>query len=404
MKRIARLVLLAGSTSLLAGVGAGSTGYGLWDAYMVPGAAHLPGDQGTFWRTDVAILNPYADHAVSVTVRFCQELRDNTGAPEHSYDIPAGGQLLLEDVVGQVFGVQGKGALHITADGGDYLVVSARTYTGATATYGQTINGQSWVNGGGDRALIAGIRNAGPFRTNVGAVNWSDVPVNVRAEAFDAAGALKGSRTFALLPWSNEQVGIASFAGAFASGYVKWTCLTEAGDAAWLAYASVVDNSTGDAVFLEDRADDVRTYLDPTYDLSGTWEGLLQTTGFSEYVVMRVFHYAGSVTAYLYDEGNGYRVGTLYGATDGVGVAFTGRSDILDNVHDQLVGTGVVGASGWSISGTFSGTGSYAAGGTFSFTKVSSSAGVARAAGASTGVGERHTAGRARSHRDSRRQ
>ena len=266
------LVLAVGAAAASAG-----TGVGLWTSYVVPRAAHLPGDAGTFWRTDVAVVNPYPYQAVTVRVAYLPEKTDNSSWPFRAYTLGPGAQLVLDDVVGSVFGQEGKGSLCVWSPDGLYFTVSARTYTGAAGTFGQTVNGQQSVNFGEAQSYTAGVRNAAGYRTNVGVFNWSAAALEVRADVFDDAGVLAGSRTFSLKPWSSEQVGVGTFAGNAASGYVRWTGLTAGDGAQWLAYASVVDDTTGDAVFVEDRSDDVYTQHEPAYDLSGRWYGNVST-------------------------------------------------------------------------------------------------------------------------------
>lgn len=367
-KTIAAVLVLAAVLGAMQAEGA--TGYGLWNSYMLPSAAHLPGALGTFWRTDLYIQNPYTYQSLSVKVWFLPELTNNSSVQPRVFNIPAGGQLVLEDVVGTQFGATGKGALLVSTDNSDAFVhVAARTYTGASGTYGQAINGQLGANQAGQRALIAGVRNAAGYRANLGTVNCSNTTVEVQADVYDSAGLFRGSRSFTLLPWSSEQVSVSSFAGEFRDGYVKLSSTPSSGNALWLAYASVVDNITGDAVYLEDRPDDVFTYRRPSLDLSGRWEGSLSFSAGYQSVDVNIYQYGAYVDAYLYDSSTGFRVAHLSGYEEAGQLVFQGSTNVLQYLGDQIWGSAQVTSGGNGLMGTFSGTGVYSGGGTFSVSK-----------------------------------
>ncbi len=347
-----------------------ATGYGLWNAYMLPSAAHLPGALGTFWRTDLFIQNPYTYQSLKVKVWFLPELTNNSSVQPRVFTIPTGGQLVLEDVVATQFGATGKGALLVSTDNSDAFVhVAARTYTGASGTYGQAINGQLGANQAGQRALIAGVRNAAGYRANLGVVNWSSTTVSVQAEVYDSNGSLRGSRSFRLLPWSSEQVSVSSFAGEFRDGYVKLSSTPSPANGWWLAYASVVDNATGDAVYLEDRPDDVYTYRQPSLDLSGRWEGSLSFSAGYQSVDVNIYQYGAYVDAYLYDSSTGFRVAHLSGYEEAGQLVFQGSTNVLQYLGANIWGAARVTSGGSGLVGTFSGTGVYSGGGTFSLSK-----------------------------------
>ena len=374
MRRVvlsATLVMLVGG-ALVSRPACASTGFGFWNWYLLPSAGSLPGMYGTYWRTDLNIVNPYQFKSITVTAMLLKELVDNSAAPRKTYTVGPGAELVVADVVKSEFGVEGKGSLLLWTADGSYFTASARTYTGSPGTFGQGINAQGWVSTGRDRAFIAGLRNGGGFRTNLGAVNASDIPITLVAEVVDATGTARGSRTFSLLPWSTEQISVDSFAGQVAQGYVRWTCSTTSSDAQWVAYASVVDNTSGDAVYLEERPDDVATMYEPAYDLSGRWEGTILINGYgSEAVTVNVYQDAAMVWAYVYNSATGCREMYLDGYETGGTITFTGTPYLYDFRGDDLWGTATA-VSSTAISGAFMGTGFYASGGTFALAKAAS--------------------------------
>jgi hypothetical protein len=375
MSRTTRAFLVSAFLAMIAAGGFAATGNGLWNAYMIPGAAHLPGDMGSFWQTDVFITNPHAHKTIVVTIKFLRELTNNTGAQVRNYTIDPGKVLVLDDVVWNVFGLTTKGALYVWSD--SVFMATARTYTGQPGTYGQTIPGQDYVQYGEETAFTTGVRNAGNYRSNIGVVNWSSAALTVVAEVYDSSGTFLGSRTFTLQPWSNEQTSASNVAGQFAAGYIKWRCTTTASLPAWIAYASVADNVTNDAVFLNERVDDFYTDRNPAYDLTGTWTGVFSSAYTNGPITAVVFEDEASVSAYIYDNLSDAYVAFLHGYEENGTVTFTGWSKLYTYWNDSMWGTATVTSTGTSLMGTFDGTGFFTGGGTVILNKVSSSTGSA---------------------------
>jgi len=374
MWRGARSVLLA---VLLAAVASSSLAAGgslLSSWYLVPAAASNPGQLGTYWRLDLSVLNPYSSRSITVRIRFLREKTDNTGATYKDFLINAGGQLFIADVVGSQFGVTGKGALELKSTDSAVFGVNARSYTTSpTGTYGHEVPGQSGVLYGGERAFTPGIRVDSEYRTNIGAANRSSVSTSILADVLDANGSVRGSYTFNLLPWSTEQVGVSTFAGNFGTGSVRWTCLSSTSSSArWVAYATPVDNASGDAIYLEERREPTDMYARPLYKLSGRWQGTLSVVGFgTEQVVVGMWQYGALVFADIFNAATGCYEASLNGTEDQGTITFDGMSYLLDFYGTSMSGTANV-TSSTSIIGTYSG-GPYGNGGSFALSKVSSS-------------------------------
>lgn len=352
----------------------GAAGFGFWNWYLIPAAASNPGLNQTYWRLDLSVLNPYSWRSITVRIKFLREKTDNTAASYKEFVINPGGQLFLADVVNTQFGVTGKGALVLYTPDGAYFAPNARSYTTSpTGTYGHAVIGQSWTVYGAATAFTAGIRVDSDYRTNIGAVNASDYPISILAEVLDANGSVRGSYTFNLLPWSTEQVGISSFASNFGAGSIRWTSHSTAPYFEWVAYATPVDNTSGDAIYLEEREDNSNLTARPQYALSGRWDGSLSIVGFgTEQVTVRVSQTGASVSAYIYNAATGCREAYLYGVEDQGTITFNGTPYLLDFFGYYLWGTATV-TSPTTVTGTFSGTGPYAYGGSFALSKVSSS-------------------------------
>lgn len=360
---LALITILAGATQ-----SAASSGYGLWNWYVIPAAANLSGKLGTYWRTDLSIVNPYQYRSIDVSVMLMKDGVDGTYGPSRTFMLAAGQQIVLDDVVGKQFGFQGKGALVVWSDTGAYFTVAARTYTGSTSTYGQAINGQSIVNRGNGQAFVGGVRNDARFRTNIGVVNASSMSIAVRAEVFDAVGHVVGSTVLNILPWSSSQVSVDPFLGSLSAGYVRFYCLTVGDGIQWVAYASVADNVSGDGVHLEERPDNQYTSLRPSLDISGWWAGSLTSPVGAESVEAYFFQDGASISGYLFNTYTGCMEAEVWGSESYGTVRFDGYSWFLDYVGEDLWGT--ANATNSSMSGTFAGTGVYAGGGSFALSRT----------------------------------
>ena len=222
----------------------------------LPSAAHTPGRFGSFWTTDVWI---YQQGASTVHLWFNPSGQDNT-AVESVVVTLTDPVTHFPDVVSSLFGTDGVGSIHYLADGP--LTVTSRTWTTAPVggSYGQTIVGvpvaESSVDGTGQAgALRMVVDQSVHFRSNVGLVNISGVPVTVSVEIFTADGqAASGDSSFTvdLAPFAMTQLNdvLARLAPGDRRGLIiRAAVVSQRG--AILAYLSEVDNQTNDASYQE---------------------------------------------------------------------------------------------------------------------------------------------------------
>jgi hypothetical protein len=184
---------------------------------LIP-AIHAPGANGTLWRTDVWLSNPGAT-AEDVVVN------------QRSLRVPARGAVVIRDVLGS----DGSARLSINTA---IVLATSRTYTvGTNGSFGQFV-----PPGSASSALgtLIGIESSPSFRTNIGAM--SQRPSTVRFIAYDAGGrevwrsdvAVNGLAQFPLpVPLRDGRVSAEVLDG----GPV-------------VPYASVVDNVSGDPIFI----------------------------------------------------------------------------------------------------------------------------------------------------------
>ena len=226
---------------------------------VVPASAHVEGAQSTRWVTDL-VLHAAGSSTVVANVYFLNTAGDNSGAVGRSFQVDSEESLRLADVVLSEFGsASGSGALLVGSDA--RLMVSSRTYNaaGAEGTYGQFIAG--FPSGDALDSSVEGrilqLRyepGDGGFRTNVGAVNLSETATTVDVELFAADGGFLGSFEIALGPFGYGQSN-AVFEG-LVGGAVRGAYAVVSSDspgASYLAYGSVVDNDSGDPIYVPAR-------------------------------------------------------------------------------------------------------------------------------------------------------
>ena len=253
MRRTALLPVAVVSLLLAAGVAAAAPGH--LEGY-VPAAARVQGKLGSFWTTDMWI---YEQGATVIHLWFNRSDADNSNVD--SVVVHLNGPVTqLTDVVGSLFATQGVGSIHYLADGP--VTVTSRTWTTAEngGSYGQTIAGVPV-----DRASAPGDGQAGSlrmlvdqlpdFRSNLGLVNVSGVPVTVAVDIFTADGsAAPGASSFQvdLKPYGMTQIGdvLARLGPGTRHGLVIRSAVSSA-DGAILAYLSTADNRTNDPSYQE---------------------------------------------------------------------------------------------------------------------------------------------------------
>ncbi|HSL18179.1 MAG TPA: PKD domain-containing protein [Methylomirabilota bacterium] len=222
-------------------------------------AAHNSGVNDTMWLTDAQVFNPDAVNPIEVRLAFLEAGEANLDPQEVAITVGAREAVFLADVVAGTLGRAEAGSIRLASDAPFYA--SSRTYNigdGTSGTFGQYIAAAA-----SDDALQQGILlmaandpDADGYRTNVGFVNPSLAEVEVEVMVYDAdSGVLLGSTDVdlpALGFWQINDV----FDEVDAEDSVLRNATVEfLATAPVLAYASVVDNTSGDAIFVTPRDD-----------------------------------------------------------------------------------------------------------------------------------------------------
>jgi hypothetical protein len=218
---------------------------------LFPAAAATEGVHGARWQTDLHVLGRNGADGVQVTF-----LPTDGNSVEQELPLTGDGVLYVRDVVAAL-GASGSGALMVTPTGAgpdpytrpSVLAVS-RTYNRTDdGTYGQYIPADAV---GVRHGTVLGVTSSQAYRTNIGMLIDGEQERDVLVSLISESGALRASRIWTLAPRAPVQVndifaalGVApedscrvdfEVQGGFFQGSVR-------------AYASIVDNRTGDAVY-----------------------------------------------------------------------------------------------------------------------------------------------------------
>lgn len=197
----------------------------------IAAVAHAAGSNGTNWITDVRIFNRGLA-VVNATVVYTPDAGDFAAV---KVVIKPQQVVALNDVVGAIMQSVGLGSLEIQGDAAN-LVVTSRTYTeDARGTFGQFVAGvdTSEAIGMGQIGFVTHMRDDGEFRANVGFTEVAGERGVVRVSGRDIPVA----------PFQHIQMP--------ASGDTEIVVIS--GNARVLGYGSLIDNRSGDAIYVPVR-------------------------------------------------------------------------------------------------------------------------------------------------------
>lgn len=222
----------------------------------VPAASgSVNGENGTVWRSDVSVLNLSSSETSVVFVLF-PEIRNNGPVfdvqQSEPITIAGNGQLTIPSIMTSLFDERGRnGSISVFATDASPLVVASRTYTPGPdgGSFGLNVYGVLVA----DTAWIAAVEHDGFFRTNVGIFTPIE-PAEGQPLVFvvtirDAAGLEVGSGSLVFDDAGLKQKSLDFFGvdDALLDGWVEIRC--DDSTAIWYAYATVIDNVTGDSVY-----------------------------------------------------------------------------------------------------------------------------------------------------------
>jgi hypothetical protein len=220
-------------------------GLGNESVYLVAGIAETEGAAQTRWKSDLAILNP-GDVRADIDLRY----HHDQGTALTSLSVEPGSIVELANVAVETFNAPGTaGAVELVSS--TELIVTARTFNDApTGTFGQFLPGVEAIDGltGAGTAVLSQLNSGSGFRTNIGFVDLGGTGAVARIRLYDGDGERVGSQIAEIVPpagWSQRNRVFQGANAGSCSGCYALVDLSGSGGPIW-AYASVVDNSSGD--------------------------------------------------------------------------------------------------------------------------------------------------------------
>jgi len=234
---------LSGDATFVPAVSAGVKKF-----WLVPVIARSSGRAESTWRTQVRILNPGAESRI---LRL--EFRNLVFQSVMTRDLEVGpGEVaILEDPVLQLFGQEsGSGSLRILPlEDETALVISTRIYNQTErGSYGQSIP----VVTEGSRAAssIIEIEDSQFRHSNLVICEASGEALTLRMSLRDSQDHLQADPVeIVLAPWESRQINdLFVFLQARGSGPSRLDIVPSSGEGSFVAFASIVDDLSGDAL------------------------------------------------------------------------------------------------------------------------------------------------------------
>lgn len=222
--------------------------------FLIPAAGAQPGNGGTFFRSDITIINYRTDNQ-RIRLQWLPQNVSGAGEAPIETTIAASSGIASEDFVTTVMQRSGLGAILVTGidvngifDSRAQLVATSRIWSpqpGTTGTTSQSLPALSTSDISSTTVAILGTRRDARYRTNVGIVNMSNDLQSFQVVVFGTFGT--EFHPVDVQPLSMVLFGVTGPASTTPLQIQVQNTNSNARSAAWVAYASSVDNVTGDA-------------------------------------------------------------------------------------------------------------------------------------------------------------
>ena len=223
---------------------------------LIPAAGSVTGANGQVFRSDINLVNFRASDQI-VQLRWLPAGLTGVGIAPVQITMPAASGIASEDFVTNVLHQTGLGAILITGmtsngqfDFGANLVATSRIWSNqpgsATGTVSQTFPVLSTADINSTPALeIMGVHNDSRYRMNVGIVNLDPNNTHIFRVAIGSGSNATSAVNVSVDPFSMRQVPMTG--GAAEPLQILINDVTNPSFVNWTAYASSVDNVTGDS-------------------------------------------------------------------------------------------------------------------------------------------------------------
>lgn len=222
---------------------------------FIPAGARATGAFGTFWKTDLRVLNTCGSVA-DVTIYYLPRSEFAGHAASTSVSLNANATRVFENVLETLFGITENTAGGFRLTSNCKLVVESRTWTPAPGraegTYGQRISGipKDFEVRAGESVDVLYIDNTADFRTNFGMIETSGNGSTVALHLYDGSGTHIGEQIVELGPYEDKQIdGILNSFGVSSGENYRVAFEVLSGSA--IPYASQVDNASGDPIYVD---------------------------------------------------------------------------------------------------------------------------------------------------------
>ncbi len=223
---------------------------------FLPVAGSVRGNNNSFFRTFVRVFNPSSTASVDIGVAFLPAGQNNSAAPEVKITLAPRQVGIYEDIVGGLLGGTGLGAIRFHA--GAPFEVTARIFTDSNCaspqggTFGQFLRGSD-ASESLTKGIVLNLEWSPEFRTNAGFANPGTSDVTVTATLMGPNGVVAGPIPVPLAPRSATPPGAIRDLFVVPSLAEKNLYMLFEAPQPVFVYASVLDNTTSDSVYIAAR-------------------------------------------------------------------------------------------------------------------------------------------------------
>ncbi len=226
----------------------------------LPASARIQNRSGGQFTTDVWLFNG-SQSSLDMRVEFLQAGGDDTAlSASRTLTLLARETRTIRDILWTLFSVSEMfGPIRFTPVGGeaDKVFVVSRTSTpatdGASGTYGFSIDARPIETANTSPLFLVGLTQNAAFRTNLGIINPTPNPARYTITLYDLDGTVIGTALGSLLPNGTVQSSLVSLFQLAINSALAYEGLTVVvtplNGVALAAYATTIDNKTGDGFF-----------------------------------------------------------------------------------------------------------------------------------------------------------